>query len=557
MDLRRRDAPILLLGGALIAAAILMIALGWQLTFFQDVWSVLMERRPYTAHSLLAPFNEHLIVLQVLVEKVLVSVFGMGDNHPEMLFMTASLLAAATLLFVYIRRCAGDWIALFATCLLLFLGAAWQVLLWPFEMNFVASLAAGIGMLLMLERQDRRGDIWACVLALVSIGFGSFGLSFGVAAFVDVCVRHRERGWKRLWIVAIPAVLYLAWYAGYGHEAEHHLTLHNVLASPLYTVEGMAAGIASLAGLSSTGSTGVADPTWGRPLLIALVGVAIWAQRKRPGVAKTFWPVVAIGLSYWLLAGFNYIPGREASAVRYQYGAAAIVLLVVAELLRSWRFSPRVLWFAAAATALMIAPNLAQLGSGYDALKEQTVLTRADTGAIEIARHTVAPSFGLTPEIAGTPSLINVNAANFLPAVEEHGSPGYSPAELAGAAEPGRRYGDIVLSQALPLRMIVAEGGFSTLRTRAADCTAVPPDGSVPEVQVGPGRTRILVGEGGEATLSMRRFDTTEYPVHLQSLPGDSSASLLVPHDEAPEYPWYLHVEAAQEVWVCGAGSAS
>ena len=554
MALRRRDAPILLLGAALIAAAILLIALGWRLTFFQDAWSVLMERRSWSAHSLFSPFNEHLLVLQVLVEKLLVDVFGMGNNHPEMLFMTASLLAAAALLFVYVRRAAGEWMALFATCLLLFLGTAWQVLLWPFEMNFAASLAAGIGMLLMLEREDRRGDVWACVLILVSVGFGSFGLSFAIAAFVDVCVRHRTRGWGRLWIVVIPAILYLAWYAGWGHDAEHHLRLHNVLASPVYAFEGMASGIASVTGLGTSGPYGAIDPSWGKPLLIALVGLAIWAQTKRPGVAKTFWPVVAVGLSYWLLAAFNFIPGREASAIRYQYGAVAVVLLVAAELLRNWRFSPRVLWVAAATTALMIAPNLAQLGSGYDALKEQTVLTRSDTGAIDIARRTVAPNFELTAENAGTPSLINVIAANYLPAVEEHGSAGYSPAELAGADEPGRHWADVVLSQALPLRVITVEGGFAPLRTRAADCTAVPPDGSVPEVPVGPGRTRILVGEGGEAKLAMRRFAEGEYPVRLPALPADSSASLLVPHDEAPEYPWYLHVEATQEVWVCGAG---
>jgi hypothetical protein len=82
----------------------------------------------------------------------------------------------------------------------------------------------------------------------------------------------------------------------------------------------------------------------------------------------------------------------------------------------------------------------------------------------------------------------------------------------------------------------------------------VPPDGSVPEVALRSGRTRILVGEGGEATLGMRRFAAGDYPVGLPALPPGSSASLLIPHDEAPEYPWYLHVEAAQEVWVCAPG---
>jgi hypothetical protein len=551
MALRRRDAPTLLLGAALIAAAILLIALGWQLTFFQDAWSVLMERRPFDAHSLFTPFNEHLLVLQVLVEKILVDIFGMHNAHPEMLFTTASLLAAAALLFVYVRRCAGDWMALFAACLMLFLGSAWQVLLWPFEMNFTASLAAGLGMLLMLEREDRRGDAIACLLLLVAIGFGSFGLSFAAAALVDVCVRHRSRGWGRIWLFAIPVVLYLGWYAGWGHEAQHHLTLHNVLASPVYVVEGLAAAISSLTGLGSGGATGASDPTWGRPLLILLVGLAVWAQKKRPGVALTFWPVVAVGLSYWLLAGFNFIPGREASATRYQYAAAAIVLLLAAELLRNWRFSPRVLWVAAAATVLMIAPNLAQLGSGYDVLKEQSVLTRSDTGAIEIAGRTVAPTFALTPENSGTPSLINVSAGNLLPAVREHGSVGYSPAELAGAAEPGRHWADVVLSQALPLRLEPTGESFSSDRATGSACVAIPAGESAPEVKLEPGTTKILVPPGGEASVFLRRFAEDEYPVQLGSVAGSTVDRLVIPRDNAPEYPWYLHLQTAGEAFVC------
>lgn len=552
MALWRRDAPTLLLGAALIAAAILLIALGWQLTFFQDVWSVLMERRPFDAHSLLAPFNEHLIVLQVLVEKLLVDIFGMGNAHPEMLFMTASLLASAALLFVYVRRCAGDWMALFAACLLLFLGSAWQVILWPFEMNFTASLAAGLGVLLMLEREDRRGDVLACLLLLVAIGFGSFGLSFAAAAFVDVCVRHRKRGWSRLWIVAIPAVLYLGWYGGWGHEAEHHLTLHNVLASPLYVFEGLAAAISSLTGLSAGGATGTTDPTWGRPLLIVLVGLAIWAQKKRPGLAPTFWVVVAVGLSYWLLAAFNFIPGREASATRYQYSAAAIVLLLAAELLRGWRFNSRVLWIAAAATAVMIAPNLALLGSGFDVLKEQTELTRGDTAAIDIARKTVSPNFALTPELAGTPSLINVNAADYLPAVEEHGSPGYTPAELAAAPEPARHWADVVLSRALPISTVTESGAYEA--AAVSGCTVIEPGEEGAEVALGSGENRIYAAPGSKAQTALRRFSQAEFPVGLAPIPSGGEMTVKIPADEAPEYPWFVQAKSESKTYVCPAG---
>ena len=80
-----------------------------------------------------------------------------------------------------------------------------------------------VAMLLLLEREDTKGDVWACVLLTVAVGFSSLGVSFVVGAAVDVLQRHRTRGWKRIWIAVLPGLLYLAWYAGYGHKAENHL----------------------------------------------------------------------------------------------------------------------------------------------------------------------------------------------------------------------------------------------------------------------------------------------------------------------------------------------
>jgi hypothetical protein len=551
---RRDDLPVLALLAALLAAAILLIALNWPLTYFQDAWAFLMERRPWTSHSLLTPQNEHLVVLQVVALKFFADVFGIGNNHAEMLFNVAAMLASAALLFVYARRHVQDWVAFFAACLLLFCGAAWQVLLWPFEMEFTVPLAAGIGMLLALDRDDERGDFLALVLLLVAIGFGSFGLSFGFAALVDVCQKRRRRSWGRLWIVAIPFVLYLGWYAGWGHEAAHHLTLRNILASPLYVFEGVAAAIGSVAGLTTSGTTGTPDPIWGRPLLIGLVGLAIWAKRRRPGFDPAFWPVLAVALSYWLLAAFNYIPGREAGVSRYQYSGAALILLVAVHLLRGWRFSPRGLWVAAAVTAVMLGPNLALLGSGYEWFKEQALLTRADIGALEIAEPQVEPYFRLAPEFSGTPSLINIDAENLEGAVEEHGRAGYSPDELAAAEPLGRHWADVVLSKALRLSTVTELEGWDPAAAAGEGCTAVPAGGvTVPEVGLATGVNRVYVAPGGEAELSMRRFSTGEYPVPLASAPGGSMVEIKVPKDDAPGYPWFVHVVAGQEAAVCPA----
>jgi hypothetical protein len=556
MAWRRRVTPDVLLVAALGAAAILLIALGWQLTFFQDAWAVLLERQPWDAHSLFAPHNEHLIVFQVLVEKGLVQIFGMDTARPEMLFMTATLLAAAALFYIYVKRRVGAWLALFGAVLLLFFGEAWQILLWPFEMEFSAPFAAGVGMLLALEREDERGDLLGGLLLLVSIGFGSLGLSFWFAALAQIVVARRTRGLRRLWIVVLPAVLYLAWYAGYGHDAEHHLTLHNILNSPQYTLEGLGAGLASIFGLSNAPLIGEVGPsTWGPPLALAAIGLAVWGQVRRPGVPKTFWPIAAAALSFWLLAAFNFIPGREATSIRYVYADGAFVLLLAAELFSAQgiRLGKKALWLGAAITVLALGPNLARLHTGYDWLKGQTVLTRADTGAMNIAAKTMAPDFTLTPEVAGTYSLINVNATTYEEAVKAHGSPGYSPSELASAPQSGRYWGDVVLSHALPLSTATEAEAFEPSAADDPRCTAVPAGGAeVPEVALTPGKTRIEVAPGAPAELALRRFAEGEYPVPLQSAPGGSVTTLTIPADNAPEYPWYLHVQASQEVLVCG-----
>jgi hypothetical protein len=533
------------------AAAIMLIALGWKLTFFQDVWDVLLNRQSWSAHDLLVPHNEHLIVFQAIVEKLFIEIFGMRNAHPEMLFMTATLLASAGLVYVYVKRRLGGWVALLIAVLLLFFGEAWEILLWPFEMEFTAPFAAGMGMLLVLEREDQRGDIWGTVLLVLAVGFGSLGVSFIFAAFAQIAVASRERGWKRLWIVAIPAVLYLAWYAKYGHEAEHHVTLDNILNSPAYVFEGIGAGFASVLGLSNAPLTGaVGQSAWGPALAIAAIGLAVWGQIRRPGIPRTFWPIAAAAVSFWLLASFNFIPGREATSVRYVYADGAFVLLMAVELFagQGIRFGKKAIWVGAVILVLALGPNLAKLHDGFYYLKEQTLFTRSDTGALDIASETMSPEFYLTPEISGT-ATFSIPGQAFKEAVAKWGSPGYSPAEIASAPAPAGHLADTVLASALPLTTETELEGFDSSQTGGSSCTAVPPGG--PEVALKPGNARIEVGPGGAAELSLRRFAQAEYPVPLSAAAGGSVMMLKIPKDKAPEYPWYLHVAASQEVWVC------
>ena len=431
--LKRYAAP-LLLGLLLAAAAIVLLIYSSGLAPFQDSWEFLMNRRAFTVDALLEPHNEHIVLVPVLIVQLLLRLFGMGSTLPEFVVLTALLMATAALLFVYVRRRLGLWPALMAAALLLFLGPAWQDLLWPFQVGFVGSALFGLAMLLALEREDRRWDAAACAFLALAIGFSSLGLSFALAAAVDVLQRRRALGWRRAYVVLAPLALYALWYLGWGHKAETHLSLHNVLVSPRYLVEGAAAAVGSLLALATIFDEAVGRSHWGYVVLALLVALAVYGLVRRRGVPSRLWPVLAAAVSFWLLAGFNAIPGREAWSSRYLYVGGLFVLLIAADLLKGVRLNRWALAAGAAVTAVVVGFNLVPLREGRDFFKGQTVLTRADLGAIEIAATTVEPSFALPPEIAGTSFLNEIEAGEYLTAVDEYGSPAYTPDRVGGGS---------------------------------------------------------------------------------------------------------------------------
>jgi hypothetical protein len=551
MDWVNRNAPAALLGVALAASVALLLYLTREMTFIQDTWEFLMNRREITPDALLAPHNEHIVVIPVAIEQFFLRVFGMTDATPEYVLLALALAVTALLLFVYVRRRVGPWLALFAAVLLLFLGPAWEVLLWPFEISFVGSVLFGIAMLLALDREDRDGDIAACAFLCLSFGFSSVAIPFAAAAAVDVFQKRRSRGLGRVYAVAVPVVLYAVWYLGWGSDAETHVSLRNVLASPRFVFESAAVAVGSVLGLGTTPFGGSTDPAWGRAILVALVAVFAYRQVRKPGFAPGFWPVAAAAATNWFLTAFNQIPGRDPSSSRYQYMGGVLVLMLLANLLQGVRFGRRALIAGGALTVAAVAVNLVVLRDGRDALEQQSVLTQADLGAIEIAKRTVPPDFSLDTEVAGTTTLIDVQAAKYLPAVREYGSPAYTPSQLAAAPDYARRQADIILGQALPLSTLTRLGAYDP-NDSGENCVALA--GNAPpasEVRLSPGLTRIELAPGPHADFSLRRFATGEYPVVTEGAPGDSVTLLRVPRDGAPQQPWYLHVEAPQFARVC------
>ena len=138
----------------------------------------------------LEPHYEHIAISLIAVYKTLLGVFGMDSPFPFQLVATLTFLLSVALLFVYLSRRVGRWLALAGALPILVLGPAWDDLLWPFQIGFFASMSAGLGALLASSAAIARGDLVACALLVVAISFSSLGLPFIAGAVVLV-------GWDR------------------------------------------------------------------------------------------------------------------------------------------------------------------------------------------------------------------------------------------------------------------------------------------------------------------------------------------------------------------------
>src|SRR5204863_7192235 len=157
------------------------------------------------------PHNEHFSLVPVIVYKILFATAGLDHYAPYQVVALVLHLTIATLVFVWVRRRAGDVLALAGATLLLFLGAGFEDVLWPFQIGFLFALASGLGAFLLLERDTRVGDVAAMILLGVSLASASLGIPIAFGAGAYLLVRPAQRG--RLWVVLVPLVLYGIWYA--------------------------------------------------------------------------------------------------------------------------------------------------------------------------------------------------------------------------------------------------------------------------------------------------------------------------------------------------------
>lgn len=533
----------------MLASAALIFHYRSGLNFMLDDWSFVIGRENGNAGDFLDPHNEHISVIPIAIFKVFLAIFGMGSPWPMHVFSVALFMLLVGVLFFYLKPLSGEPLALLGCAVILFLGSAWEDLLWIFQLGFSISLASGLGALMMLRRQDRTGDRLACLLLVVCILATSLGIPFMAGAAVDLLLRREgfRKFLSRVWIVAVPAAIYAIWWLGWGHTAPSAVSVDNAVGAPEYVFEAFRLNVGVLTGaFDINGDTGLTIMRLLAVVLIAFTGGWLYRKRRLP---KPLLVAAAVALAFWGLAALNQIPGRGFSASRYMLPGAVFVLMMLAGALDGYRVRLRYVGAVAAVSVVAIVTNIQAMSSGYDIFfKPLSDKGTAAVTALEIAR------LGDEPETyvgVNFDDSALIDSRRYYDAEAKYGSPAWDSEDIEAATDKARQKIDRTLIGALPITGTVETGKGST---GACKVTVATPKGSESLPLPGAGR-RFAVRPRNDVFIAMQRYGD-EGVLTLLTAPAGRTTLMSVPRDNSSR-PWRVGFSGTGRVLLCKVRKAS
>ncbi len=539
------------LGAAMVAWAGLIMYLTRGTTFYFDQFTLLLQSPGFDLRDAIEPHEGHLGATTRLAFQGTLDLCG-ADYVAFRIAHVAMTLVATGVFYALVKRRIGALPALAPALVLLFLGSAWSHVLVPIGFGIMLCVAAGLGALLVLERNDRRGDLAACGLLIVSVATFTTGLAFAVA--VAIATLSRDRGWRRAWVFVIPVALYAIWWVWSQSQpgsSGEETALSNVLLIPNWIADSLAVVAAAVAGLGYDFGGPLepqVDPGWG--YVIAVIAVTAVALRvRRGGVPAPMWAALGFVLTFWALGALSFGPDRVPETTRYVYAGAVGVLLVGAGAAEGIRLSRRGLTLLFVACAISLATNVAMLRDAGTSFRNlYSALSRAELAMIELGGDRVPPDFNLGTDLpTGSPlSLVQPSAGAYLATVDRYGSPAFTIDQLSRAGDGVRRHADATLAAALGLRLEP-----ESRRTAGADCRTTPAAnrGAPIVLELPRGGATLSANGAAAAAISVGRFGS-EPSVGLGSLPAGRPERLRIPIDDE-RTPWVASIGGARSVEVC------
>lgn len=541
---RRFRAPALVL----VVAALLLLTGAWLMyltrgtTFSADEWAWILYRRGNDIGTFLKPWNEHMSLVPIVVYRLLLATAGMRHYAPYRLAVICAHLTVGWLLFVYARRRVGAAAAVIVSLMMLYLGPAWNNFLWPFQMAWLISLAAGIGALLLLDRKDRNGDIGACGLVALSLASSGIGLAMALGVVVEIVLRRERR--RSTWIVAAPLLPYAVWWSHYespnrGNVSGSWLFRHNLPLVPGFTVKAAATALSAIWGLAGRPTRGHATAAliFGWPLLAAAICLTVWRVKRLGRLSPRAGALLTMCIAFWTLTAIRRADYSLPYESRYLYVSALLIFLLACELGQGVKIPGRLRLALAVAAGAAIASNAVVLSHAAASARNPSDVVRAELGALELGRRFVAPDYVADP-------WQGIVASAYFSAERAYGTPAASPGEIARMPEIARILADAELIHIYELRLRAAPAACASLRPGAATDRA---QGRQVETSLRSGAL-LLATDGAGATVEVRRF-ATQYE-SVGALPSRMPVELSIPRDSAPQ-PWRVRVRSSVPVAVC------
>ncbi len=532
----------------LVADLVLLLWFGRGTTFFYDDWDFVVHDYGGGLHSLLLAHVGNISILPIAVYKILFHLVGLSHYIVFRLVVIVLHLVTATLIYVLARRRAQPLTALLAASLILFLGFAWEDLLWGFQIGYMLSITGGVAAWTLLDDPRRRNDVLASLCLIVSATSSSLGIALLIGVAAELVWR---RDLRRLWVPAVPVLIYLLWYVGHG---ESEVTKASLIAAPAFASELAAAAFGALIGHSLD---------WGRPLAVIAAFGLLWWLGGRSRASARLVGLIATGLSLWIVTAVSRstISGPETS--RYTYLGAVVIVLALVELVRRRVFSPRVSLAACGLVLYFVFCGLTLMSNGAQNLRGISDVMKADLGALELAAAHAPPQFEPDPQRA--PQL---TAGPYLHTVRSIGSSPADTTKQIVAADPASRNGadntlvalygpDIVAaaptrpSPLAPAPAVLGVTGGSVIQH--GRCVQVTPSPGAPAnvVVTLPGGAALLRDLGAVgASIYLKRFGDNFVPFP-QTLAPHSSRALVIPADSAG-IPWQLQLTSSSPTELCG-----
>lgn len=536
-----------LLAAMMLIEAALLLYMGRGLSFFYDDWDLVTHDYGGGIHSLLAAHVGNPVLFPVAIYKVLFHLVGLDHYTVFLLVVVILHLTCGGLVFVLAAKRIPRAPALLAAALILFLGAAWEDLLWAFQVTYMLSVAGGLAAWVLLERDDRWSKVAATLCLVVAAGSSSLGIAIMIGVIAELAWGRR---WRSGWIVLIPVLLYALWYLGYG---ENQITANGLINAPGFAEDMAAAAFGGLIGRALE---------WGRPL--ALLGALLLGRRiLRPlPLSARLAGLLATGLSLWAITAVARSTISQPEASRYIYLGAIVTVLAGVELLHDVTITLRSTALATVLTGVCALAGLTVLHAGATGLRSTSKTVTAELGALELAAAYAPSGYQVDPERAP-----QIMAGPYLHTVRAIGSsPADTPAEIA-TADPASRAAADGLLMALEVPKLVpykvtkrsattprltVSALVSATQISQEDCVELTPlpGATMTGVLVLPREAVVLHDRGTAPTsLALRRFADTFMPLAGAVAPL-GVAKLAIPPDDGRQ-PWSLQVASSSSLSIC------